>query len=591
MYKRLLPMNSMRGLFPLGLLVLFLASQILVHFIWARGGYEGAIEYHAGEAYEAFHAAVNLDRFGFRWGGLQDMATSPAPAAHPYLYIHHPNFGLYLSFLLQKIGLTGFEAQMAFSTLLWSAGVVLFSLLIRSLTGSETIALAAGALVGLDPGNALEYGCNIHRAADFGSAAVVLFSTLKFLKKPGFVWGLILAGSFGLAMGADYIMFLFLTLFALLLGIGWAMGKWSEISLATAAGLPAKAVKKPIRWLSRLVIVTSPVIGIGLIAGGAFALRQGQVLAGAGQKIWVSDFVFQILNRTHNEQLYPGQWSQDTTDFYAKQSVLNPGFAPKNAIPVRFSVIGRSLSRNLCFYFFGNRPSWSGTLGAKGFSVFFFLIILVIGTIARRAKPNDLNTPILRHAGRFTLLGGISALLIMIFLLPTYFTQWFPVFRLPLFLAALFATLALKNLSEYIGAKITYSIIFTLVAFKLSALPATLTVVDRLHLDHAEFARGVEAKVTYCNFTSASISTFTRNITCVPTTAGFLKLAATGCMESPKDFLFCLERDRQSNSVYLFPEIIVFFKWGDPASHDAIEKSPYFRKKAEGRTFTAFERI
>jgi len=79
--------------------------------------------------------------------------------------------------------------------------------------------------------------------------------------------------------------------------------------------------------------------------------------------------------------------------------------------------------------------------------------------------------------------------------------------------------------------------------------------------------------------------------TCAPTTAGFLKLAATRRLDQPDDFLFCLERDRRENPAYFVPDTVIFFNWADPAPSEAIEKSPHFRKKAEGRTFVAFERI
>lgn len=352
-------------------------------------GDRGAIEYHAGEA---FHAAI--DRFGLKWGGLQDMATSPYPSAHPYLYIHHPNFGLYFSFPLRKVGLRGFEIQMAFGTLLWSAGIVVFTLVLRALTGSETLALAGAALVGLDPGNALEYGCNIHRAADFGSAALTLLAALHFVTRPGLVHRGLLAVSLGLAMGADYIMFIFLTLFALLLAMGRAAVSWtgqaSEASGTTGGGAPGI----PSFWHKPALAVVIPVVGVGALASTVFLGRQVQELAGAGREIWMRDIGFQILNRTHNERLYSGQWSQDTTDFYEKQSVLNPGFAPKNPVSVRFEVTGRTLSRQLSFYFIGNRPAWSWTFGAQGKLVFLALVFLVIGLLARQPPPTGDRSPV-----------------------------------------------------------------------------------------------------------------------------------------------------------------------------------------------------
>ena len=301
------------------------------------------------------------------------------------------------------------------------------------------------------------------------------------------------------------------------------------------------------------------------------------------------DIGFQILNRTHNERLYSGQWSQDTTDFYEKQSVLNPGFAPKNPVSVRFEVIGRTLSRHLSFYFIGNRPAWSWRFGAQGKLVFVALVFLVIGFVAPQPPPTGDRSPGIPHAGRIALLSGMSALIVVIFLMPTYFTQWFPTFRLPLFLAATFATLAAGALRQWLGGRTAGLALFTLLLFTLSALPAAREKAEQLALDHPAFCRELKSRVSYCNFTPASISSFTRTTTCGPTTAGFLKLAATGRLDQPGDLLFCV--DRRENSANFVPDTVIFFNWADPAPRDAIEKSPHFRKKAEGQTFVAFERI
>jgi len=117
---------------PLLILVVFTVASAAIwtprHFF--KFGAAGA-----GEAFEAYHGAMNLLAFGWQWAGLQDYATNPPAAAHPYLYIHHSNLGLYFSYGLARLGIVSIEAQNAVSWVASLVGLMLAYLFVKEATG------------------------------------------------------------------------------------------------------------------------------------------------------------------------------------------------------------------------------------------------------------------------------------------------------------------------------------------------------------------------------------------------------------------------------------------------------------------------
>jgi hypothetical protein len=225
-----------------------------------------------------------------------------------------------------------------------------------------------------------------------------------------------------------------------------------------------------------------------------------------------------------------------------------------------------------------------------------FIILGLVGAglfllRSRRSGAEAEPAPLFRDAIRFVAVAALIGLAAMNFLMPTYFTQWFPAFRLPLFLGALLATLALAQLRGLTGGRIMTVLLAGCLLFKFAGLPAALQAARTTSLDHAGFCRGITAPVTACNFTSASVSCFSRQATCVPTYDGFIKLATQGRLDAPADFFFLLERDRLSNPGYHQPGAVLLFKRGDLRVLEAMKKSPHFRQAAEGHAFIAYERI
>ena len=112
---------------------------------------------------------MNLLAFGWQWAGLQDYATNPAASAHPYLYIHHGNLGLYFSYGLARIGIVSIEAQNAVSWLASLVGLMLAYLFVKETTRRRLPALLVLAFLALDFRYIDDWALNVHRAFTYMS--------------------------------------------------------------------------------------------------------------------------------------------------------------------------------------------------------------------------------------------------------------------------------------------------------------------------------------------------------------------------------------------------------------------------------------
>ncbi len=101
-------MNNRAWIAPALITALFVTLTLA---IWWPSNFVRLSSFAIGEQFEAYHAALNIERFGWQWAGLQDEATNPDPAAHPYLYTHHGNNGIYFSYLLYKLDSNRFPCR------------------------------------------------------------------------------------------------------------------------------------------------------------------------------------------------------------------------------------------------------------------------------------------------------------------------------------------------------------------------------------------------------------------------------------------------------------------------------------------------
>jgi hypothetical protein len=256
--------------------------------------------------FEAYHGALNIIHYGWQWAGLQDMATSSDRAAHPFLYIHHVNFGLYFSYLLSLLGIKSIEGQNFVSISGSLFGLYFGYRCLRHITGVHVAGIFFLLFACLDSFSATTWSFNIHRAfslfAVFGTLlSYINYAGHHFLSKK---WAVLFFLSTFILIGTDY-MFYFSVLFLLVM---YPMFFWDRFS---STNIRIFACSVPIAFF-----------------GAMFVLRQAQVIIGMGFNVWATDFVYQFFNRLHIkvEDIFPN-WIKDTSSFYSNNYVLNPGFA------------------------------------------------------------------------------------------------------------------------------------------------------------------------------------------------------------------------------------------------------------------------
>ena len=233
------------------------------------------------------------------------MATNPVPSAHPYLYVHHANLGIYVSYALRWVGIEAIETQNFLTIFASGGGILVAHRFLLTVTKSGVLAIVFAMFLALDAYYISNWAFNIHRAFTYLSVFGTVHSywVLKESAYKSKFLLLLFAMAALTLLCADYMFFFFifaaLSVFTLLFQIhrGWQFAAAGQVIICA-------------------------------VFGGVFILRQLQVMAGVGLQVWKRDFLYQILNRLHLEALYKGDWSKTTTDFYSELSILNPGFAP-----------------------------------------------------------------------------------------------------------------------------------------------------------------------------------------------------------------------------------------------------------------------
>ncbi|OAI42019.1 hypothetical protein AYO40_01965 [Planctomycetaceae bacterium SCGC AG-212-D15] len=559
---------------------------VLGLLVWVPSGFVRSNGF-IGEAFEAYHGGLNLERFGWRWAGLQDEATSDLPDCHPYLYIHHPNFGLYVSWFLRTVGIESFEAQNAMSVLGYLAGLLVGFWALKYATGSHAAGLVYLALCSLDYWSAANVAFNIHRA--FGPLSIVatIGSYRKWLDTRHLGWLAAFAVACVALVGADYLFF-FVT----------------GLALITATILGFSRV--PLSRLDRL----KGVAAVGCVTGGIFLIRQLQVATGLGWEMWKRDFVFQVLNRFHLQAFFRGDWDRETVDFYQGMHVLNPGFSHHLSWGYRWHSFTESLGRQFNAYVLGDPATpWDAALKfgilLQGLVVTMIVLTLVgsfvherrIGPWARRATTylsaavtvlfgvglvigfwkltHHHHEMMARHLLRgaclvllpvFIYSAGIvafqanpevdgwepmrtmgvlavslvTACLIMYAVFPWYFTTFFPSFNLMASCLMIWiTTLAVPVFHAAWRQQRMGFLLAFLVLLKIGvAIPHIAELPEGLG-EYASTMRDLKGRVVVSNFTPASVSTYTRTFSASLTHDGMRNLADGRALNLSDYYLLC----------------------------------------------------
>ncbi len=261
-----------------------------------------------GETYEAHIAALNLYRFGLAYaGGLEDFAASPRAAAHPTLYTHNPNLGMYFLYALFLAGLGDVHTQAALIGLPFAVGLLYLYLFVRGISQDGTMA----ALILLNAATLYLlvdlWGFHALRGFSWILTFGIAFHLHRFSSQSRRPW-------FHLAVAAVYM--------AVAFGIDYPFALFSAVMVLA---LGAVGIVR-IRVRSLLGIVT-------VAFGVPFVLRQLQVASAIGPALWWTDFTYSILRRIPIARIF-GTVPDEATlrAFYSAHHIINwPGdgrFAP-----------------------------------------------------------------------------------------------------------------------------------------------------------------------------------------------------------------------------------------------------------------------
>jgi hypothetical protein len=591
---------------PYRVVVLF---AVISTWVWLPSNFVKPTTVGMGEVFEAYHAALNLERFGWRWAGLQDMATNPREEAHPFLYIHHANLGLLLSYALRVLGMKSLEWQNFVSLLGSIAGLLVAYAAVRRLTGSLFVPLVFLILLALNVNYVTNWAFNIHRAfsylGPFGAAYSYWALAASRYQNPAWLGMLFL--SCVLLLCADYMFFSFTLL---------VLACYTLLS----------------RFQQELKFVFRGLLVLSSIFGGVFMLRQIQVVAGVGLDVWKHDFLYQVLNRLHLEYLFEGDWSKTTTDFYASHSILNPGFAPYAPWEERMLQFLKGTGAAYVTDVLGvpappvDLTLWVGTMllsavvllvathvlgSAVGFPWSLAVSrgiagLAVAGTLIGMAAAGTHNwQPVGRAVGPvialFSLAGtGLVLLLLnrgllwadapgrlsaapglgfaflvgcvsMYALFPRYFAQWYPVFLLAPLCAAVWTTALFSPVLFWLERRPHHAVVLILCLVLLRGI-ASLPIVLASHVnegDHATALREIAGQPTASNFTPASVASYTHAFSGWLRPDGAERLFLHGTV-SPDDYFMIFEVDRLHNRQYTRPDYYVLYKF--PGSDQQLER-------------------
>jgi hypothetical protein len=541
-----------------------------------------------GEAFEAYHGALNIDRFGWIWAGVQDEATSADRAAHPYLYVHHANFGLYLSYALRRLGLTSLELQNAVSGIGSALGLVVAFVCLCRLTASAAFATLVLYLLALDFVFISDWSFNIHRAFTYLSVfgAILLFfeASRRDFRHAG--WTVAAFLSCFLLIGTDYLYFLY-----------------------TGFVIVALAAIYSDRWRQSVANVCVVVLVFALV----FAARQAQIAAGVGLAAWSTDFVFQVLNRLHLESFFPSDWSRSTADFYAQQPIYNPGFSrpisplgsgyeflissgaaylrsilgfrePTRLASLMVSIGFAGLASGIVLLQVMGRQTWATRLSLLGMIItlagvvaaaavnfglpmnFGLLLIILLGMLGAfcayglRLWPasDDVATS---SDARPVVLGVVmfAACVVLACVMPAYFAGWYRAFQIAaVCIFVWFAVLAIPFINSGVFRRNASAFIAVVLLAKAISLASVFSGPQARGGDHAMALRALRGVPTASNFTPASVASYTEAFSAFAKPEAAQRLLTEGRIPVTDYYMF-YERDG-ANPAYERPKYFVFYK-------------------------------
>ena len=253
------------------------------------------------ESFTTYIAAKNFKNYGIaNLSFLEDYATSPDPKAHPYHYTHNPDFPIYVSYILLKIGVEDIRYHNLTAIFVLFSGLLFSYLFIKS-RFNTTLALCVLGISVFNYLGVLIFGLNIYRSFTWPC-----------------VWGVLLFKHKWEESGAGLNVWLFLAIFFMFLTTYFDYGIAGFVILITIFDNLLNRHRLPLYKLA-LYLFFSVV--------PSFLLHLASVISAIGWGTFSRDIVFTIGNRVGG---FPPR--EAIADFYKANHLVLWGYNIKLSV-------------------------------------------------------------------------------------------------------------------------------------------------------------------------------------------------------------------------------------------------------------------
>lgn len=298
------------------LAVAIVVVSLSVLWVYSKATLHLLCEVDCGEAVLAIKAVEDFRSEGLRFGLLENLGTSEAPA----LYTHNVNIGGLLFVFLDLIGVTAYADKQLVVLAAFGLGLLYAFKFVQLASGSAIPAFVFLILMSTTYWGVTAFALNPLRAWHFVAMFGVGFHLLRCLNAAGLpfprwhVLGLALTAC--VAFGCGYDFWVICGAFALMLTV--------------------------FHWV-RQSDFRFHVVCLALVAACflvPFALRQGQVIATLGAEFWLRDVLFSIAIKVPGASAVLTLPSMAEVDqIYQSYKVFRPPAVPSNSIAQIFATM------------------------------------------------------------------------------------------------------------------------------------------------------------------------------------------------------------------------------------------------------------
>jgi hypothetical protein len=242
-------------------------------WIWARqNSYVPCIS-DCGETFISQFYARNYRIFGLAYGLVEDHATAPDSAAHPYYYTHNVNIGGLFYTLLEVLGVRPFWAKQLCVLFVFGVGVAYAYGAVAFHTRSSVIGLSTVILVCLDFGFFLSFAMHALRVWTWLAMFGLLYHVGRIAQsdrsRPTDLVSMLLFSVIAFGVGYEF----------------WIICICISLSTLLFGSDPRKFFSGQL--LGRTVLLLTLLLV-------PFALRQIQIMLVLGVDYWLTDFVYTV---------------------------------------------------------------------------------------------------------------------------------------------------------------------------------------------------------------------------------------------------------------------------------------------------------